>query len=208
MNKKTQAVTVFDKNAQLYEEKYMDVSLYDNRLNRLCDLIEKSDARILDVACGPGNITKYLLDKRPNFQVLGIDLSKNMLELAKKNNPTAEFQQLDCMDILSLNQKFDVIIASFLLPYLSKRETIGFIRRATMMLNDKGILYLSFMEGDYKKSAFQTSPSTGEKLFTYLHQIGYITFEIIMNGYEKSIIQRKRSISNGKEICDLILIAQ
>jgi ubiquinone/menaquinone biosynthesis C-methylase UbiE len=207
MNKKEQAVAVFDKNAQLYEDKYMDVSLYEDTLNKFCQHIAKPNAKILDVACGPGNITKFLLDKKPEFQILGIDLSPKMLELAQKNNPTATFQLLDCKEILSLNQKFDAIVAGFVLPYLSKRETLSFIKKATKMLNDKGVLYLSFMEDEYKKSAYQTSQSTGDTLFTHYHQTDYIQVEIIMNGYEKSMIHRKRSVSNGKEVCDLILIA-
>lgn len=108
---------------------------------------------------------------------------------------------------MSLNQKFDAIVAGFVLPYLSKREALSFIKKATKMLNDKGVLYLSFMEDEYKKSVYQTSQSTGDTLFTYFHQSDYIRVAIIMNGYEKSIVQRKRSVSNGKEVCDLILIA-
>lgn len=207
MNKKEQAVAVFDKNAALYEAKYMNVDLYSNMLNRLCEHIEKPNARLLDVACGPGNITKYLLDKRPDFQVLGIDLSPNMLELAKKNNPTAEFQLLDCKDIPTLHQKFDAIVAGFVLPYLNKRDALSFIKKATKMLNDKGVLYLSFMEDEYSKSAYQTSQSTQDTLFTYYHQADYIRYEIIMSGYSESYIKRNRGISNGKEVCDLELIA-
>lgn len=206
MNKNEQAVAVFDKNAQLYEEKYMDISLYSNTLDRLCDHVEVANARVLDVACGPGNITKYLLDKRPDFQVLGTDLSPKMLELAQKNNPNATFQLLDAKDILSLNQKFDVIVAGFLLPYLSKTEALRFIKNANKMLNDNGVLYLSCMEDDYKKSAYQTSKATGDKLYSYRHQVDYLILELIYQGFSKSIKSRKRYVHNGEEVCDLILI--
>ena len=56
----------------------MDVSLYKGALKTFCNLIKKENAKVLDLACGPGNVTKYLLTEKPNLIVLGIDLATNM----------------------------------------------------------------------------------------------------------------------------------
>jgi len=41
-------------------------------------------AKVLELACGPGNITKCLLSKRPDLEILATDIAPNILELAKK----------------------------------------------------------------------------------------------------------------------------
>src|SRR6478736_3881300 len=99
MDKTQMAVDVFDLRADQYESKFMDVTLYHATLDLFCNAVAKKDAAILELACGPGNITKYLLAKRPDFRLLGTDLSPNMLALARKNNPIATFALLDCREI-------------------------------------------------------------------------------------------------------------
>ena len=121
------AVSLFNKNANLYEEKYMDISLYHNSLDLFCSTVNNENAEILEVACGPGNITSYLVQKQPEYYILGTDLAPKMIELAKRNNPTTTFKLLDCREISSLNVKFDAIISGFCLPYLSKEEAVQFI---------------------------------------------------------------------------------
>src|SRR5690606_3808601 len=100
----------------------------------------------LEIGCGPGNITKYLLSKKPDFDILGIDIAPNMVELAKQNNPTAHFALMDCRQINQLDTKFDGIIGGFCLPYLTRVESEKLISDASDLLNDNGLIYLSFVE--------------------------------------------------------------
>ena len=124
MDKTKLAVDVFDKLANLYQAKFMDVSLYHDTFDMFCNNITKQNADVLELACGPGNITHYLLSKRSDFKLLGTDLAPNMIELAKINNPSAQFQLLDSRDIRKLNKTYDAIMCGFILPYLSKEDAI------------------------------------------------------------------------------------
>ena len=85
------AVDVFNKLANTYQDKYMHVDLYKDSFDFFCQNIKTENTAILEIACGPGNITKYILDKKPDLKILGIDLAPNMIDLAKVNNPSAEF---------------------------------------------------------------------------------------------------------------------
>ena len=131
MNKSEQAVSIFNSRAEGYHQKYMDVSLYSNDLDMFCQFLPKKDSVVLELACGPGNITKYILDKRPDFRIDGSDLSENMLRIAKKNAPTAEFFIMDMRKISSLSKLYNGIICGFGLPYLEKDEVIQFIADAS-----------------------------------------------------------------------------
>ena len=102
MTKNTETLESWNKVADLYNEKFTDLQLYNHTYDLFIEHLPYGYSKILDIACGPGNISKYLLSKEPNLQILGIDVSPNMLSLAKINNPSAQFILMDCRDNLWL----------------------------------------------------------------------------------------------------------
>ena len=202
------AIDVFDKCANVYQEKFMDLNLYHDSFDLFYNNIKKDNAHILDVACGPGNITHYLLKHRPDFKISGIDLSPKMIALAQKNNPEAEFQVMDCRDIQALNEVYDGIICGFCLPYLSKEEAIEFIKNASKALTINGLIYISTMEDDYSQSGFKTS-SSGDCMFIHYHQADYLTQALNENGFK--ILDLRRQVypsQDDVQAIDLIIIAE
>lgn len=179
----------------------MDVSLYADALNTFCEQL-LPNAKLLELACGPGNITKYLLNKRPDLHILATDLAPNMLELAKANSPGIEAKLLDCRDINTLTERYDGIMCSFCLPYLSKEEAIQLIKDAAHLLHPNGILYLSTMEGDYTRSAWQKS-SQGDELFIYMHEADYLLQALHDHGFDT--VDTRRVMA--EEVTDLVLLA-
>lgn len=173
----------WNKVARLYQEKFMDLKLYDDTYDLFCDLIPKQDSTILELGCGPGNITKYLLSKRPDFKIKGIDVAPNMIALAKENNPTALFEVMDVRSIGELKERFDGIVCGFCLPYLSNEDVLKFLKDSKELLSENGILYLSFVEGEAENSGFQTS-STGDKVYFYYHQKEALSDVLKQNGFE------------------------
>lgn len=208
MDHSKNAVAVFNKHATVYQEKFMDVGLYAKALTVFCDSIEKQQSKILELACGPGNVTKYLLQKRPDFKILATDLSENMLALARINNPTAIFKALDAREILSLNEKYDGIVCSFLLPYLTNSETKKLIEDCAVMLHAGGLLYISTMQGNYEDSGIQTG-SKGDKIYMHYYQEKDLIAFLKENRFKYiNTFRKKSTMSNGKGVVDLIVIAQ
>ena len=173
----------WNKVAKLYQDKFMNLDLYDDTYDIFCEAINIENATILEIGCGPGNITKYLLSKRPDFRIEGIDISPNMIELAKANNPTANFKVMDCREIDKLQRKFDGIICGFCFPYLSEFDSSKLVKDCSNLLKDKGVLYISFVEGDYIKSGFQVG-SSGDRTFFYFHTLDSFTKELTNNNLE------------------------
>ncbi len=161
----------WNKVAKLYQEKFMDLDLYNDTYDTFCEEVNIENATILEIGCGPA---KYLLNKRPDFKIEGIDISPNMIELAKTNNPTADFKVMDCREIDKLQSKFNGIICGFCFPYLSEFDSSKLINDCTTLLKDKGVLYISFVEGDYLKSGFQFA-STGDRTYFYFHTLDRLT---------------------------------
>lgn len=209
MDKTQKAVEVFNNYANLYEERFMNFDLYNDTFDLFCDSIETKNPEVLELACGPGNITKYLLEKRSDFKILGTDLAPNMIELAQKNNPLADFQLLDCRDFLQLNRKFDAIMCGFGLPYLSEGDSIQLIKDASTCLKKNGVLYISTMEeNDDRKSGYKKG-STGDEIYIYYHQASNLVKALKDFGF-KIISEKRKSFpeNDGTYTTDLILIAQ
>lgn len=208
MDKSKIAVDVFNKHASLYQTKFMDVSLYHASFDFFCDSIKKQNAEVLELACGPGNITKYLLSKRADLKIVGTDLAPNMIELAKQNNPTATFEILDCRKINDLNKKFDAVMCGFCLPYLAMEEVLKLFSDAFQLLNSKGLIYISTMEDDYKNSGLRKG-SQGDEIFMHYYLEKDLSEPLIKNGFKINYTQRVKSeMTDGAMVTDLILIAE
>lgn len=159
--------------AKQYQAKFMHLDLYNSTYDYICNSVSKSNAKLLEIGCGPGNITQYLLSKRPDFDLFGIDIAPNMIALAQANNPTANFAVMDSRAIHQLTTTYDAIIAGFYLPYLSPNEAKALIASSHDLLNDSGLLYLSFVEGDSEKSDFMVG--SGGRVYFYYHNLADLT---------------------------------
>lgn len=184
MDSYKETVETWNKIASLYQDKFMDLDLYNDTYDFVCSTLDKANPKILEIGCGPGNITKYLLSKRPDFDIFGIDIAPNMIELARKSNPTASFAVMDCRQIDDIKTKYDAIVCGFCLPYLSQPDSRKLISDCTDLLNEGGLLYMSFVEGDPRESDFQTG-SSGNRVYFYYYNLDDITTQLLENKFEK-----------------------
>lgn len=183
MNPNNETFATWNKIAQLYNDKFMDLDLYNETYDFILNELSLQKARILDVACGPGNITKYLLNKNPDFRVDGIDIAPAMIELAKQNNPTANFKVMDCRLINDLENGYDAIICGFFFPYLTQEESPKFIADSAKLLNENGLIYISFVEGDPKASDYKTN-NEGDRVFFNYHLLEKVQEDLLANDFQ------------------------
>ena len=173
MDKYQETFDTWDRLAELYEDKFMNLNLYNDSYDAFLEMLSKPKASVLDIGCGPGNISRYLLTKRPDLQILGIDASANMVKRAQKNNPLANFRVMDCRDINGLNEKFDSIICGFCIPYLSMGDCEKLISDCNLVLNESGIFYLSLVEGNDENSGYM-SGNSGERIYFHFHTLSQL----------------------------------
>lgn len=207
MDQYKETFNTWNKIAELYQDKFMNLDLYNDSYDFFCDAIAKTNAKLLEIGCGPGNITKYLLEKNSHFDILGIDIAPNMIELAKKNNPAANFAVMDTREINTLTTKFDGIIAGFCLPYLSQTECEDLIYNSYELLNNNGVIYLSFVEGNEKESGFKVG--NAGRVYFYYHNLYALKEQLIKTKFqdiETFKVAYKRSETESE--MHTILIAQ
>ncbi len=185
--------------ASLYEDKFMNLNLYNDTYDLFCEHLKTEKPKVLDIGCGPGNITKYILSKIPNCDVQGIDIASNMITLSQKNNPNAHFIQMDIRDINTLTTKFNGIICGFGIPYLSQSDCDTLIKNCTLLLDDNGILYLSFVEGTYDFSGY-IEGSSGDRTYFYYHNLKHLKQEFSKNNFDVISIGHKNYIKKDNAI--------
>jgi predicted transcriptional regulator YdeE/predicted TPR repeat methyltransferase len=206
VDKTKTAVAIFDKMAAHYQNRFADVSLYADSLSEWYGLL-KHGANVLELACGPGNVTRYLLDRRPDLDIFGTDLSPAMVSLAMSVNPESRFGILDCRDVASYPQEIEGIICAFGLPYLSKTEAAAMVADAAHRLAKGGALYLSTMEGTDAQSGWEIG-SGGDAMFMNYHEAGHLLAAMRENGMSIVAVERITYPGKGRTVTDLILIAQ
>lgn len=182
MDRYKETFETWNKVASRYRDMFMDLDLYDDTYDFICDSVSKDNAKILEIGCGPGNITKYLLSERPDFDIFGIDIAPNMIVLAKNNNPTASFAIMDSRQIDEIKTKYDAIVCGFCLPYLSQTDSRKLITDCYNLLNENGLIYISFVEGDPIKSDFQIG-SSGDRIYFYFHNLDDLKTQLIENRF-------------------------
>ena len=70
----------------------------------------------LDLACGTGILTREIAEKFPNAKIVGIDITKSYLDVAKQNSNSFDNISfiLDDAEKFKLDSKFDCITGSYL----------------------------------------------------------------------------------------------
>ena len=101
----------------------------------------KSDSLVLDVGCGAGVKSKYLIKK--GLKVVGIDLSEEMIEIAKKEVPDGKFLVADITESLDFDKKFDGIFAQAVLLHIPKKDIKNILSNLLSPLKPKGYLYIA-----------------------------------------------------------------
>ncbi len=205
MDKYQETFKTWNKIAKIYENKFMDYDLYNDTYDIFLDFIN-TNSSVLEIGCGPGNITRYLLAKNPNLKIKGIDISENMVALARNNNPLAEFEIMDSRKLDSLNDKFDAIICGFCIPYLSQADCLKLIADCKNLLNDSGLFYLSFVAGDYEDSGF-ISGGSGDRTYFYFHNLDNLEKELKANSFEinKSLFKKYKKADGTEEIHTVLI---
>jgi demethylmenaquinone methyltransferase/2-methoxy-6-polyprenyl-1,4-benzoquinol methylase len=82
--------------------------------------VPSAGGKVLDIACGSGKLSGDLARLAgPRGEVVGLDFSRPMLQLARKENPRLGFLQGDALDLPFEDGRFDATTIAFGLRNLS-----------------------------------------------------------------------------------------
>jgi len=174
-------IDAYNKNFSGYTDKFMNYSPYAMHVSDFAGLLE-DDFKVLDIGCGPGNVAKQLCALK-RLEITGIDLSSEMLEIARLNVPKGIFHLQDSRKASFPPGYFDAVVLSFSVVHLDDDEANEVLANAVKWLRSGGYLYLSFMEG--KQPGFETTSFSSQPLYFNYFQETKIEEFLKENGIDR-----------------------
>ncbi|MFO7792699.1 MAG: class I SAM-dependent methyltransferase [Candidatus Saliniplasma sp.] len=144
-----------EKGDREFQKKMLDLTL---------DYLPK-DARILDIGCGDGRDSYYL--SRKDIDVVGIDLSKSMVELARKKYPDLAFFKEDMRDTVFPDDTFHGVWASLSIINMPKSELSTIESEIFRILGSDGIFAFSVKKGEGEGFEDNNIVSDHPRYFSY-----------------------------------------
>ena len=126
--------TYYDRRAFEYDDWWLGEGLYADRdrpgwedeLETLAGVVAAlPPVRTLDVACGTGFLTRHL-----RGDVVGLDQSTRMLEVAREQAPHATFVQGDALALPFADDEFDRVFTSYFYCHLEEEDRARFLAEA------------------------------------------------------------------------------
>ena len=113
----------------------------DNLMEKLLEPIPEKPGKILDVACGKGETTRYLSKYYSPDNVTAINISHKQLDIARNIVPGCNFIKMNATELGFPDNSFDVVICVEAVFHFYLRET--FLKEAYRVLKKGGYLVLS-----------------------------------------------------------------
>lgn len=121
--------------------------------------------KVLDVGCAAGRDSRYF--DSIGFEVVGVDFSDKLLDIAKEKAPGIQFVQQDVRDLQFPDASFDGIYASAVLLHLKREEVKPVLEKFYAMLKPNGILGIQVKEGEGEGVVKETLSDGKARYFMY-----------------------------------------
>ncbi|WP_351236011.1 methyltransferase domain-containing protein [Streptomyces sp. NPDC002133] len=142
------AAEVFDAVGARYEEVFADVPGQRAALDWLTGSLAPG-ARVLDVGSGTGRPTAEIL-ARAGLAVTGIDVSAEMIRLARARVPAARFERADVRTYRAPDGGYDAVCAFFPLLMMDQPEVADSLTRMASWVVPGGSFAMATVPGDIR----------------------------------------------------------
>jgi demethylmenaquinone methyltransferase/2-methoxy-6-polyprenyl-1,4-benzoquinol methylase len=144
--------TYYDRRAPEYDDCWLGRGLYSERHRPDWEedraqlegwIAELPPAKTLDVACGTGFMTRHL-----RGEVVGLDQSEAMLDVARAQATGATFVQGDALDLPFPDRSFDRVFASYFYCHLDEDQRHRFLAEARRVAPELVIVASRLQSGE------------------------------------------------------------
>jgi ubiquinone/menaquinone biosynthesis C-methylase UbiE len=113
----------------------------------LAALVEQTEpgAPVADVGCGPGHVAAWVTGL--GAEAVGIDLSRAMVSIARREHPEVEFRQGDILSLPAADAEFGAAVALYSIIHLDPAELRPAFEELHRVIRASGLLLVSFHVG-------------------------------------------------------------
>jgi ubiquinone/menaquinone biosynthesis C-methylase UbiE len=146
----------------------------DSYYSQIADEIASyfTSGTILDLGTGPGHLPVEIVRRRPEVRIIGIDLSKKLIEMARANAAKAGFSHQLSFEVGNSaglhfeNDAFDMVISTGMLHSL--KDPVKVLKEIYRLLKDGGQAWIydpAKVASDVDREKWIAKLSLGEKFF-------------------------------------------
>lgn len=109
-------------------------------------VLSRSEAMVLDAGTGTARIPILIAKQKPGWQIIGIDLSENMLKIGERNIKAAavssqvELARVDAKKLPYIDGQFDLVISNSIVHHLG--DPLPFLCEVKRVLKPGGGIFL------------------------------------------------------------------
>lgn len=189
----SQTIETYNNIAQEYSEKIQNEEPQEE-IRKFTSHLEPG-SKILDAGCAAGRDSKIFWDL--GFDVVGVDLSTNLLNIARKNVSDISFIQADFKQLPFPSFTFDGIWLNRVFHHLEREDMNKAISELKRVLSFDGVIFVQTKEGSGTITVKEELSSNKER------QFALVTQEELDNMFESSGFQKIDSYSNRDKNRDL-----
>lgn len=164
---------------------------YELILQSIYDLVEdlnKKNSKILEIGVGTGNLASKFLNS--NYDIVGIDQSREMLSVAKEKYPRLKVRLGEFLKIPYDNKSFDIIISTYAFHHLNEREKCIAIEEMIRALKDNGVIIIGDLMFESKDSEEKILKNLSQKQIEIIKDEYYSYIDLLsyeFNKYNKKL---------------------
>ena len=122
------------------------------------------NSKVLDLCCGTGDLGKIAKKLTPSCEVIGVDFSKNMTDLAAKKSPNIKFMEQDATNLNFDDNSFDYVLMGFGLRNIKDRQAA--LKEIHRVLKKDGVfLHLDFGNKNFLNKIYDLIITFFAKMF-------------------------------------------
>jgi len=140
MENKNQTIETYNRSAAGLGKKFDRIGARVSDIEETFALVKKENPNVLELGCGNGRDAQEIV-KRTN-EYYGIDISEELLKLAKEKVPGARFELGDIYDF-DFPEGIDIVFAFASLIHVTKEEFRTVLKKLYYTLNKGGVIRMS-----------------------------------------------------------------
>lgn len=184
MNQENKTTEAYNKIAEEYSQRNYDL-IWVNEYAYYKTLL--SGKKIVDLGCGAGRDGEHFV--KDGYDYLGVDLSPEMIKIAKNRVKIGEFKIMDLRNLDLPQESFDGFWASASLLHFSKENVPNILKSFYNLLKKDGIGFVSVKEKREMDEGFICEDKCGgieryfsfyteEEMTNYLKEVGFKIIKI------------------------------
>ena len=186
--KKKYVIDDYNAIVQEYTEEFFDDKSDEKYIDQFLQSLEGKN--VLDAGCGNGRDCKYINQK--GFKVKGIDLSKEMLVIAKKMVPKVDFAVMDITNITYSDNSYDGIISNCSFFHIPVEELPKTLNSFSKILKPNGKLLLILQAG-LGEAMIEEPFRKGVYIYINYFSVKQISELLLKHGFEIDSILKEES---------------